>query len=86
MAEQLYGADHEKTLRLSHNLAVAYNQLDKLSESERMYHRTLGGYEAFYGPESELAVRVCHCYGHVLGSRHKLLEAIGLHVGAVDGI
>jgi len=86
VAEQLYGAENGKTLRFAHNLAVAYNQLDKLAESESMYQRTLDGYEAFYGPESELAVKVCHCYGHVLGSRYKVLEAINLHIRAVDGI
>ncbi len=76
VAEQLYGAEDGNTLRMAHNLAVAYDQLDKLPRSERMYQRTLDGYEAYYGPESELAVKVCHCYGHVLGSQYKIWKLI----------
>lgn len=86
VAEQLHATDNGKTLRFAHNLAIAYNQPDRLSESERMYQRTLDDYEALYGPGSELAVKVCHYYRHVLGSQHKFLEAISLHVHAVDGI
>ncbi len=76
VAEQLYGAKDGNTLRMAHNLAVAYDQLDKLPESERMYQRTLAGYEAYYGPESELAVKVWHCYGHVLGSQYRIWKLI----------
>ncbi len=72
VAEQLYGAEDGNTLRMAHALAVAYDQLDKLPESESMYQRTLAGYEAYYGPESELAVKVCHYYGHVLGSQYQI--------------
>jgi len=33
---------------MAHNLAVAYDQLDKLPESERMYQRTLDGYDLLW--------------------------------------
>jgi len=82
VAEQLYGAENGRTLRFAHNLAVAYNQLDKLPEPERIYQRTLHGYETFYGPESEIAVEVCHRYGHVLSSQYQVLEATNLHIRA----
>lgn len=66
--ESLNGTDHHRVLMASHNLAVSLNLGDKLAESEKMYQRTLDGYEQVYGPNHGLTVNICHCYGHVLAS------------------
>lgn len=84
--ECLYGADHQRVLTASHNLAVSLNLDDKFAESEKMYQRTLDGYEQVYGPDHELTVNICHCYGHVLASQWKVLEGSSLHTRSYMGL
>lgn len=84
--ECLYGADHQRVLTASHNLAVSLNLDDKFAESEKMYQRTLDGYEQVYGPYHELTVNICHCYGHVLASQWKVLEGSSLHTRSYMGL
>lgn len=51
-----------------------------------MYQRTLNSYERAYGPDDELTVKVCRCYGHVLASQWKMLEGSSLHRRSYIGL
>ena len=81
-----YGTDHHRVLTASHNLAVSLNLGDKLTESEKLYQRTLDGYEQVYGHDHKLKVSICYFYGHVLASQWKLPEGSSLHTRSYLGL